>query len=167
MAGVHKLNNLGDSNFEEPRDSKTQSKESVNNQLDGFDNLWKVSDSEVNDFVTKKAGKKELSPEDEIKSLKGEIKERNFDINKFRWQMKEREKELQKLYNEVNHILDLNQGLNEQLQAYKYLEEEYQDLKRISKLLSEKLAAQQLENLELREEIKAKKTEKKGFFNFF
>jgi chromosome segregation ATPase len=95
--------------------------------LEGFDKLWDISSKEASQFVDERK-KTPKTAKDEIKFLRKEIEEKNFDIEKLKWQLSEREKELKKLYDEINKTLQLNSKLNKQLDDYQLLEAKYRDI---------------------------------------
>lgn len=88
--------------------------------LDGFDKLWDTSLDEADEFISKVKQKDKNDP-NEIQFLKKELNSRNFEIEKLRWQLKERDIELKNLYDEIAQIIDLNNKLNDQLEKYEQL----------------------------------------------
>lgn len=128
---------------------------------EGFDKLWDITLDETLDFTHKKAKQNKVS-EDEVKLLKEELKAKDFEIQKFKWQLSEREKELKKLYEEADEMLQLNHKLNDQLEFYQSLEEENAELKDLTRFVATKLEKAELRNEALNSELDKQKANK-GF----
>ncbi len=138
--------------------------------LDDFDQLWNVTIDQTLDFVEKKE-KTEKSVASEITLLKAELKEKDFEVQKFKWQIKERERELKKLYDEADEIMSLNRQLNDQLELYSYIEKENFELKEIGRYVAKRLKETQVENNELTKELRRAEqkvnTEPRGVSNLW
>ena len=134
----------------------------TNPELDGFDRLWDVGLEETINFVEAKVQEQER-PEEKVNFYKNQLKEKDFEVQKFKWQLSEREKELKKVYDELDIVMSQNMKLNSQMKEFENLEKEYLDVKGLGNLLSSKLADLSQENIDLR--IELKKTRKpKGFW---
>jgi len=76
----------------------------------------------VEKFIKSRADRNTDSTEPtKLKLLKEELKNRDFEIQKLKWQLGEREKELRSLYQELSSQVELSEKLNEQLEKYQKL----------------------------------------------
>lgn len=105
-----------------------------NHRLQDFSALWDTDYDDVVDFIDKKKQNPSIKQEEKLGVVKDELKAKDFELQKAKWQLSEREKELSQLYTEVNKLIELNRKLNTQLEDFRLLETKYQQiLERIGK----------------------------------
>lgn len=99
--------------------------------LIGFDGLWDADYKETKDFLKSRKIQNIGSNNIELELLYKEFEEKDFEIQKLQWQLSEREKELNKLYDELHKLLELNKKLNKQLSDFENLSDKQDSLLRL------------------------------------
>lgn len=89
--------------------------------LIGFDKLWNANYQETYEFIRMQSSQNKDKVKSEIELISTELDDKNFEIQKLNWQLSEREKELQNLYDELHKLIELNKKLNKQLTDYERL----------------------------------------------
>lgn len=110
------MKNFSDRNF-----GQRSNDESSEVDLIGFDKLWNANYQETYEFIRLQSAANNDKVQTEIELITTELDDKNFEIQKLNWQLSEREKELQNLYDELHKLIELNKKLNKQLGDFERL----------------------------------------------